>query len=114
MNRRRLIWQELLVLSKRHLKLLAEEEWKEWEEVSHRKEELYKELGLLGAETVDREEKDIRYEIQTLEEQAKAELMRKRDETKQELIKINQGKSWIKSYSRVNKKALERHFSIKG
>ena len=114
MKRRKLIWQELLVLSKRHLKLLAEEEWKEWEKVSHQKEELYKELGLLETGTVDREDKDIRDEIQTLEEQAKAELMRKRDETKQELIKINQGKSWIKSYSRVNKKAPERHFSIKG
>ena len=114
MNRRRLIWQELLVLSKRHLKLLVEEEWKEWEEVSHQKEELYKELGLLGIGTEDSEEKDIRDEIQTLEEQAKAELMRKRDETKQELIKISQGKIKIKSYSRVNKKPSERHFSIKG
>ena len=114
MNRRRLIWQELLVLSKRHLKVLAEEDWKEWEEVSHQKEELYKELGSLGAGTVAREEKEIFDEIQTLEKQAKAELMLKRDETKQELIKISQGKSWIKSYSRVNKKAPERHFSIKG
>jgi hypothetical protein len=114
MNRRRLIWQELLVLSKSHLKLLAEEEWKEWEEVSHQKEELYKELGLLETGAVDREEKDIRDEIQTLEEQAKAELMRKRDETKQELIKISQGKIKIKNYSRVNRKAPERHFSIKG
>ncbi|MBE9547612.1 MAG: flagellar protein FliT [Proteobacteria bacterium] len=108
------IFKKLLSLSKKHLHLVADENWEEWERVADQKEKLYRKLGQLPVESVDDKEMEIISEIRKLEEETKKELDKKRDEVKQRLLKINRTKSGLKGYREATKKVSGRRLGLKG
>jgi len=107
------ILQGLLSLSKIHHQLVIEEKWAEWESVANQKEGFYRNLEELKAIDFDEEEKRILLEIGRLEKQTKNELKKKKHQARQGLIRVNQVKSALKGYGKINKKGSGKHFGIK-
>jgi len=108
--KRRKIFEELLLLSQRHVEAVAKEDWPDWESIYRRKEELFRGLGNTD---LNIEEKEILSEIRLLEKQVESEILKKREETREALIQLKQARKGIKSYQREKTNTSKRHFSIK-
>jgi len=109
---KRTILNELLLLSKRHLKLAIGERWKEWETVTEQKRLLYEKLLRGNGCSLDREEEKKLQAMAKLDRKTKAALEKRKKEIKEELAKISQLKCAFKGYRRTTKKVEGCHFNV--
>ena len=105
--------KKLLSLSQIHLKLVLEERWEDWDAVADQKKDLYKRLMALRGPSVSSEERVIIDAIRGTEEKTSEELIRRRAETRKELVEIDRYTGGIKNYRQSHHKSSKRHFIIK-
>ena len=103
----------LFSLSKRHLRLVHEEDWEQWEMVITAKKGLYRDLEELIDRPLDEEENQILHAIKKIEEKTKHELERKRNVAGQKIARINRTKTAMRGYRQANRKSFSRHFGIR-
>jgi len=113
MEKRKIVWDELLLLSEAHLRATVEEDWKDWELIARRKEGLYQQLLEITKGTINQDEKEPLIKIRALEERIQDELIQKRGETKAEILSMRMTKTGVKSYLQGVKKHSGRHLHIK-
>jgi hypothetical protein len=114
MHKRKKIIEKLLQLSIEHLNMTIEGNWEAWERVADQKEDLYKKLQQLKGTPVDRDEEEMLMSINAVEEKARQQLVKERDETKQELMRIDRFKCGMQGYRHLGRKSSGKHFCIKG
>jgi hypothetical protein len=102
---------QLLLLSKRHLKLAKEEKWDEWEAVVRAKRKVYEEIIAEEGGAIENEYEEYIFEIARIERETREILQKKEEETKEELSSVIRLRSALKGY-RGTKKRAESHFSL--
>lgn len=112
-GKRKIIWDELFLLSQAHLKATVEENWESWERIVQRKERLYQQLFEMTKGTINQDEKEPLIKIKALEERIQDELIQKRSETKQKILQMKVTKIGVNSYLQGMKKHSGRHLHIK-
>lgn len=112
MNRSALL-NQLLSFSQKHLSLLNEEAWEEWEAVAREKTDLCRRLSQLNDKSLDEGEKQILSAIEEFESKTRDELERKKNESREELAKIKRAKEAWKGYRGSAKRSSSRRFDLK-
>lgn len=112
-EKRKQIWDELFLLSQAHLRATVGENWESWERIAKRKEGLYRLLLEITKGTIHQDEKEPLIKIKTLEEKIQDELIQKRSETKQKILRMRMTKIGVKGYLQGMKRHSRRHLQIK-
>ena len=95
------VLENLLSLCRRHLQLVIEENWEEWESAVTQKQILYGRLEQLKDMPLSDGDEELLFEIKRLEGQTNQKLRSKRKETKQKIGRINRVKAVLKGYEKA-------------
>jgi hypothetical protein len=110
---RRGILKQLLTLSRDHYRLVVEERWDQWESVAEKKEELVRCLDKAGPTDPDDAEALLLAEIAGWERQTENELRKRKQETRERLIRVKRARLALKDYGKATRGHSGPHFGIR-